>query len=147
MAASLRVQLGWYRLLARLERTFAFRPHVEVLEQDDVHVLLLDVPGVRKDDLDVRVVDHHLLTISGERRREFERKRRAPMAAYTERRYGLFSRTIELPRNADPARMTIELHDGVLTIHVPRLEASRSRVFHFADRDAARSTAPAHASS
>lgn len=44
---------GWHRLLARLERKFSFRPRVEVLQENDVHVLVFDVPGVRKDDLDV----------------------------------------------------------------------------------------------
>jgi HSP20 family protein len=160
MAGSLRVHghverlfeggFGWHRLLARLERRFSFRPRVEVLQEDDVHVLLFDVPGVRKDDLEIRVDDHHLLTVSGERSAESDRRRRGALGRYSERRYGSFIRTIELPRDADGARLTSELHDGVLVIRVPRLEASRGRVFRIGDRESARSASaqqPNHATS
>lgn len=141
-------RFGWYRLFARLERTLSFRPRVEVVQEDDVHVLVFDVPGVRKDDLDVRVDDHHLLTVSGERWAESDRPRRTAFGPYTERRYGPFARTIELPRDADAARLTTELRDGVLVIRIPRLEMTRSRVFRVGEREAPRSASvPTHASS
>lgn len=136
----------WYRFLSGIEQLFSFRPRVEVIERDDVHVVVFDLPGVNKEDLDVRVDDHHLLTVSGERRRESDWTR-GMTTRYSERRYGTFARTIELPRDGDAARMIVDFHEGILTIHVPKLEASRARAYQVGVRDATRSAASIHAAS
>jgi HSP20 family molecular chaperone IbpA len=122
----------WRLLLAPLERLLAFSPRVEIIEHDDAHVLVFDVPGIRKEDLDIRVDDHHILTISGERR---EPRARRSRARYNERRYGVFSRSIELPHTVDASKMEVGLHDGVLEVHVPKLEASRGRVVPIGSRE------------
>lgn len=135
----------WHRLFTRLERFISFALRVEVVEHEDVHVLLFDLPGVLGEDVDVRVDTRRLLlTITGERRRATSRRPQA--RHYSERRYGTFSRTIELPRDADPSKMETELHDGVLEIRLPKLEASRTRAVPIGARDLARDAARAQAS-
>jgi HSP20 family molecular chaperone IbpA len=64
------------------------------------------------------------LTVSGERRANLSGARRS---SYSERRYGVFSRTIELPLSVDGWRMNAVLSDGVLEIRLPRLDVSRNK--------------------
>lgn len=138
------VRSRWHRLFTRLVRFVSFTPRVEVVELDEGHVLLVDLPGVGREDVDIRVDAHHLLlTIAGERRQTTMRRPRA--RHYSERRYGAFSRTIELPRDADPSRMETELHDGVLEIRVPKLETSRTRIVPIGGRAGGRDATHAEA--
>jgi HSP20 family protein len=123
----------WRRLFWPIERLISFSPDVEVVEQDDAHVLVVDLPGIPKEDIDIRVDDQHILTISGERRER--RRRHSHGRSYSERRYGTFSRSIELPRSVDPSRMEVAIHDGVLEIHLPKLEVSRGRNVQIGNRD------------
>jgi HSP20 family protein len=132
------LQPRWRALLTPLERLLAFSPPVEIIEHDDAHVLVFDVPGIRKEDLDIRVDDHHILTIAGERR---EPRARRSRAQYNERRYGTFSRSIELPHTVDASKMEVALHDGVLEVHVPKLEVSRGRVVPIGSRELVRERA------
>ena len=73
-----------------------FVPQVELRERDNVHILRVDLPGLRKEDLDIRVDDDSVLTISGERREQATQNERG--YSYSERRYGSFSRSIESAR-------------------------------------------------
>lgn len=112
------------RLLAPLNRVLPFLPRVEICEQEDAHVVVLDLPGVRKEDINIRLDGHQSLTISGERREPVSGHRRR---SYSERRYGSFSRSIDLPLSVDGWRMNAVLSDGVLEIRLPRLDAGRNR--------------------
>ena len=127
------VRHGWRLLFSPLERLMSFSPSIEVVEHDDAHVLVVDLPGIPKEDVDVRIDDHHILTISGERR---ARRGKVPRERpYSERRYGTFSRSIELPRVADASRMDAVFHDGVLEIRLPKLEVSRGRSVQIGHRE------------
>src|SRR5688572_12910358 len=88
----------WDRVFARVERWLSFTPHVELVEHDDAHVLLFDLPGVRPEDVQVRVEGHRTLIVCGERRRQRASGERG--RGYSERRYGSFARRIALPRDA-----------------------------------------------
>jgi HSP20 family protein len=44
-----------------------------------------------------------------------------------ERRYGKFSRTIQLPRDLDPEKVRAELRNGLLTIRIPKLASAKPR--------------------
>jgi HSP20 family protein len=103
----------------------AFAPQVELVERDDGYVLRIDLPGIREQDVDLRVTNDNLLTISGERRREETKRDRG--YEYTEREYGSFMRSIELPRGADASKIEADFKNGVLEVQVPKGEAARSR--------------------
>jgi HSP20 family protein len=115
---------SWRRLVAPLNRALPFLPRVEISELEDAHVVVLDLPGVRKEDIHIRLDGHQSLTISGERRANLTGERRS---SYSERRYGPFSRSIELPLSVDGWRMNAVLSDGVLEIRLPRLDAGRNK--------------------
>jgi HSP20 family protein len=102
-----------------------FVPDIEMAERDNEIVLTVDLPGVRRDDIEIRVDDDNVLTIHGERREEESRQARG--YEYTERTYGAFSRSIELPRNVDTSRIEADLRQGVLEIHVPKTQAAAGR--------------------
>jgi HSP20 family protein len=76
----------------------------------------VDLPGLKKEDVKVEVADGNL-TISGERKREFEEKKEHLYRC--EREYGSFFRTVPLPDGAivDDVRATFT--DGVLEVSIP----------------------------
>lgn len=88
--------------------------------------LLLDLPGVDREDVDVSMVGDELV-VSGERRRP-----EVPAAAEvhrSERGYGRFRRAVRLPSDVDPAGISAKLEDGVLRLTLPvREESERQRV-------------------
>ena len=102
-----------------------FVPSVELIEQDNDYVPKTDLPGVREQDIDVRLGDDNVLTIRGERREE--ETKRARGYEYSERSYGAFSRSVSLPAGVDASKIDASFKNGVLEIHVPKTEAARAR--------------------
>lgn len=91
----------------------AFSPAVDVRANEDEIVLVADVPGVKKEDLEVTLEDG-VLTIKGQRRYEGSDKEKVWLG----RSYGSFERSFTLPETVDPDRLTADLADGVLTIRI-----------------------------
>lgn len=90
-------------------------PEVEVRHAGDKFVVQVDVPGLKKEGLNVEVRDNELC-ISGERKSEFEQ---AEGAYYrTERTYGSFCRVIPLPEGAHPDTASASFDNGVLKIEM-----------------------------
>jgi HSP20 family protein len=102
-----------------------FEPQLELSEQGDKYVLQVDLPGLKEQDVKVSVEDNNVLTISGERRREEAKRERG--YEYTERLYGSFVRSIELPRSVEVSKIEAEFRNGVLEVHIPKGEAARAR--------------------
>jgi HSP20 family protein len=109
------------------DREATWWPQIEVTQRDDKLVVLADVPGLKRDDIKVELHQNEL-RISGERRSESERTE----GGYhrSERSYGSFSRSIELPDGIklDTASATFE--NGVLKIEIeaPYLTQGRGRL-------------------
>jgi HSP20 family protein len=98
-------------------------PAVNIFTNDDgTCIVRAEVPGIAADDLDVNV-EPRRLSISGERKRpegEGSYHRR-------ERRFGQFSRTIQLPDDLDLSQVSAECRDGVLTVRIAKSEATKPR--------------------
>ena len=99
-----------------------FRPHVDILEQEDKLLVLADVPGAKGDQIDVRFEDGNL-TIHApvEPRRQDD--------PYLLREYGVgdYYRTFQVSEAVDASKITADYADGVLTLHLPKAEASKPR--------------------
>ncbi|HRX83420.1 MAG TPA: Hsp20/alpha crystallin family protein [Phycisphaerae bacterium] len=102
----------------------AWLPAFEVSETGDAVTVKAELPGVDPQDVDV-TVSGNILTISGEKREESEK--REGVTYRCERRFGRFQRSIELPTAVDADNVTAENANGVLTVRLPRSESARPR--------------------
>jgi HSP20 family protein len=101
-------------------------PDIDMSETDDEIVVRMDIPGMEQKDIKVSMSGDYL-TISGERREEKEEKKKHFYS--TERKLGMFERTIPIPTAVDDKKVNAEYRDGVLEIHLPRTaEAKPHRI-------------------
>jgi HSP20 family protein len=92
-------------------------PTVDVYEKDNTLVVKAELPGVKKDDIDVSL-DQGDLVIRGERTAESEVKEEQYYRV--ERSYGSFYRRIPLPAEVPAEQITATYNDGLLEVRVPR---------------------------
>ncbi len=98
-------------------------PLVNVFTDGDGFVVRAEVPGIKREQLQVQL-EPGRLTIAGERQQET-----APDGSYhrRERRHGRFSRTVQLPRDLDPELAAADIRNGVLTVRIPKHAAAKPR--------------------
>ncbi|CUQ67296.1 Hsp20/alpha crystallin family protein [Candidatus Nitrospira inopinata] len=94
-------------------------PTVDISETDDEYLIKAELPEVKKEDVKVTVEDG-VLTMHGERRQEKEEKGRKYHRV--ERSYGSFVRSFTLPESVDETGVKAEYKDGVLNLHLPKVE-------------------------
>ena len=93
--------------------TAGFVPAVDVYEDAQKVVLKLEVPGVKAEDLDIKL-ENQRLTIKGERK--FEEQEKAENYHRIERRFGSFVRSFTLPQTVDTEAVSAAYDAGVLTV-------------------------------
>ncbi|HYO47864.1 MAG TPA: Hsp20/alpha crystallin family protein [Gemmatimonadota bacterium] len=91
-------------------------PTLDVYEKDEEMVIRLDLPGIEKKDVKVKVLDD-ILMIEGERK--LEKKIEEENYLCQEAFYGTFTRRIALPNPVEEYEVKATFQDGVLEIHVP----------------------------
>jgi len=91
-------------------------PHIEVAERNGKLLIQADLPGVRKEDVNVQIEDDAVI-IQGQRHQENERNEGG--FYHSERSYGSFYRVIPLPDGTDAEQANATFRDGVLHIEVP----------------------------
>jgi HSP20 family protein len=94
----------------------AWMPAIEVKEKDGNLLVTAELPGIRKEDVKVRI-DGDTLVVEGERKEEKEEKSEGFF--HTERSYGKFYRTIVLPAGAKTDLIVAQVNNGILEITVP----------------------------
>ena len=102
----------------------AFEPEVDVIEEKDHFLVRADIPGIKREELDIKV-EGQLLTIRGERKQEKETKEKNYFAS--ERFYGAFTRMIELPVGVKADQVKATYKDGVLEIDLPKAEGAKAK--------------------
>lgn len=110
------------RDLAARGGTDVWQPQIEVFQRGDQLVVRADVPGLKKEDLNVEI-DEGVLTVSGERRDEHEERREGFFSS--ERHYGSFQRSIPLPEGVDASQVQAAYTDGVLEVTLPAPKAEQ----------------------
>ena len=109
-------------LLGGLDGRGGFTPLADVEETDDAYLVEIELPGVKRGDIDVTLSGRQL-TVTGERKE----KERTGMLRRRTRVTGRFHYDVTLP-GADPdAEVTAGYDDGVLSVRVPKPEADRPR--------------------
>jgi len=107
-------------------RQFAMDAHavantqIDWRETPEAHVFKADLPGLKKEEVKVQVVDGRTLEISGERKKEEVQK--GDTWHRVERSQGSFLRRFRLPENANADKVKAQVQDGVLTVTIPKVE-------------------------
>jgi HSP20 family protein len=98
-------------------------PPVDLYETVDRYVLTAELPGLAREDLEIRFLDGQL-QVQGQRPSP-----RVPCEQYhrVERGHGPFLRRFALPAAVDPDRISADLKDGVLTITIPKAPGALPR--------------------
>ena len=110
---------------AETERTRGgrvYRPNVDILEKHDELLVVADMPGVKGGEIDIRFEDGEL-TIHGPAAARQEGQR------YLAQEYGVgdFYRTFRVSERVDATKISAEYKDGVLLLHLPKVEAAKPR--------------------
>ena len=98
----------------------AIMPAIDVAETDNAYIVRAELPGVRKEDLDVTINDG-VLTINAETRYEHSEQEKGRVIRQ-ERRYGKYVRSMRLGGEVDESKVTADYTDGILTLTLPKSE-------------------------
>jgi len=100
-----------------------YAPDVDVRSSEDSVLFYFDVPGVKKEDIEI-TLENGVLTVKGSRKFD-------PGAAKEQlllgRSYGTFARSFSLPEHMDDEKLTATLTDGVLAVEIPKLQKAKPR--------------------
>ncbi|XP_024383634.1 17.4 kDa class I heat shock protein [Physcomitrium patens] len=95
-------------------------------ETPEAHIFKADLPGLKKEEVKVRVVEGRTLEISGERKKEEVQK--GDTWHRVERAQGSFMRRFRLPEGTNTDEVKAQVQDGVLTVTVPKLQEPKPQV-------------------
>lgn len=99
---------------------------VDVSEKDNAYEVKADIPGVKKEDINIRI-DGNVVQIDAEVNREKESKDKAGKVLRSERYWGNISRTFSLSQDVDDTKVVAKYADGVLTLELPKKASPESR--------------------
>ncbi|HJS36780.1 MAG TPA: Hsp20/alpha crystallin family protein [Burkholderiales bacterium] len=91
---------------------------VDVKEDEKAYTVRADIPGVKKEDIQVDV-DGNVVSLKAEAKQEKEEKK-GEKVLYSERQYGMVSRSFSLPVEVDEKAAKAEYKDGVLNLVLPK---------------------------
>jgi HSP20 family protein len=94
------------------------RPASQANASTDAYTIDVELPGVKADEVDVELVGPDTLVVRGTKRDA--RETRGDGFVFTERTFGSFQRSFQIPGDVDTDRIDADVADGVLTIKLPR---------------------------
>lgn len=98
---------------------------IEVKEGDKAYTVRAEVPGVKKEDIQIDVTGAQV-SISAEVKQEKEEKQ-GERVLHSERYYGMLSRSFTLPADVDSQAAKAEYKDGVLELTLPKKSSAQSK--------------------
>jgi HSP20 family protein len=127
MASKQELQVQQKRELEKKQETTiparAFLPTTDIYEDENELTVILEMPGVDKDNVEIRVQDG-VLNVDG--RLDFS-KYQGLQPLYTEYNIGNYSRSFSLSNKIDQNRIAAEIKDGVLSLKLPKMEEAKPR--------------------
>jgi HSP20 family protein len=99
-------------------------PAVDIKESPEEYAIKFEVPGMKKEEIQVGV-ENGILTVRGERKQEKEE--RGLRFHRVERSYGMFARSFQLPGLVDTTKVAAEYKDGLLNVRIPKSEPSKPK--------------------
>jgi len=102
----------------------AWAPAVDVTENEHEIVIHAELPGMKKEEIDIQLTGE-TLTLRGERRQQ--EAQRGENYHRIERQYGQFLRTFQIEAPIDSSKVSASYEYGVLTVHLPKQEALKPR--------------------
>jgi HSP20 family protein len=97
-------------------------PNVDIEEQDNAYVVEAELPGVKREDVNIELIGRELM-ITG----EIKEKERDGVLRRRTRRTGRFEYRVRLPDEVDSDGIDANLSDGVLSVRVPKAERAQRR--------------------
>jgi len=99
-----------------------WNPAVNVYQDKDRFTVVLELPGLKKEEIEISLHDN-TLTIAGERKREES----SEQEFLTERLYGKFQRSLTLPTAVDAEKVKASYKDGLLQVELPKAEEAKPK--------------------
>lgn len=116
---------GWPKELISRDGDLEFQtPKIEMYEDKNEVVVKAELPGIKKEDLEVNLQEN-ILTIRGERKNEKEEKEKGYY--YSERSYGFFERSFEIPEKVLHDKIKASFKDGILEIRLAKSEEAKRK--------------------
>jgi len=113
------LELAWPR-----ETSWAIAPAVDVAEKDKEYEITAELPGMDEKNIEIKM-SNNVLTIKGEKTEEKEEREKDYYLS--ERRYGSFTRSFQVPEGVDTGKIEATFAKGVLTVKLPKTaEAQKS---------------------
>ena len=103
-----------------------FLPPVDIAETDAELTFTAELPGMKKEDVEIRI-EEGVLTFKGEKKELEEKTEITPRMHLWERNYGIFERAFTLPRYVDLEKVQAEFKNGVLIVRVPKVEQIKGK--------------------
>ena len=115
------LELPFWSGLGRQSQLFSgWTPPLDLYQDNDNIVAVVELPGMRKEDIEISLQDG-TLTVSGERKDETKE------GARTERFTGKFRRSVTLPTQVEVKKVNASYKDGILTVTLPKAEEAKPK--------------------
>lgn len=120
-----RFSFGWPEALRLRNEEMALQvPAVEIYDEKEDVVIKAELPGMKKEDLEINLAGD-ILTIKGEKKKEEEVKQKDYY--YSERSFGAFERSIDIPQKVVPEKVRASFKDGVLEVRLQKSEDAKKK--------------------
>ena len=104
------------------EMTFGTVPAVDVAEKDNQYQISAELPGMDQNNIEV-TLSNGVLTIKGEKKEEKEESKKDYYLS--ERRYGSFQRSFQVPEGVDAEKIEANFKNGILSVSLPKTAAAQ----------------------
>ena len=104
-----------------VDEKFEFLPNVDIVDKDDVLLVRAEMPGVRKEDLEITITGDRLTL---QARRDFEEKEEKDDFYRHEMTYGRMFRSVQLPVEVHADKAKADLKDGIVELRLPKVEVT-----------------------